>query len=80
MKLPRDVKGEELIRALRRFGYVVARQTGSHVALTWHEAPEHHLSVPMHRPIKPGTLASILKEFGSRHEMSIEEALEDLGL
>ncbi len=34
MKLPRDVAGEELVRALRRFGYAITRQAGSHVILT----------------------------------------------
>ena len=80
MKLPRNVTGEELIRALQRYGYVVTRQTGSHVTLTWEKAPQHHLSVPMHRPIKPGTLSSILKEFGARHGMIVDDVVRALGL
>lgn len=80
MKLPRNVSGDELIRAFRRFGYVVTRQTGSHVTLTWNEAPQHHLSVPMHRPVKTGTLNSILKEFGARHGIIIEDVVRTLRL
>jgi len=34
MKLPRDVSGEEVIKTLRKLGYVPARQKGSHVVLT----------------------------------------------
>jgi hypothetical protein len=33
LKLPRDVSGEELVRSLRRFGYEVTRQTGSHMRI-----------------------------------------------
>jgi predicted RNA binding protein YcfA (HicA-like mRNA interferase family) len=33
MKLPRDVTGEELLRGLRRVGYVFERQAGSHMIL-----------------------------------------------
>jgi len=31
MKLPRDLSGAELAKALGRAGYQVTRQTGSHV-------------------------------------------------
>ena len=34
MKLPRDLSGQELARLLRRLGYVVSRQKGSHIRLT----------------------------------------------
>jgi predicted RNA binding protein YcfA (HicA-like mRNA interferase family) len=34
MKLPRDVSGTDLIRALGRIGYTATRTTGSHVRLT----------------------------------------------
>ncbi len=79
MKLPRDVSGGDLVRALRRFGYSVSRQTGSHVTLT-RSAPQHHLTVPMHRPVKAGTLSSILKEFGAAHGMNLENAIRELRL
>jgi HicA toxin of bacterial toxin-antitoxin, len=34
LKVPRDVSGHELCRALARFGYTMTRQTGSHLRLT----------------------------------------------
>jgi len=34
MKLPRDLSGEALARLLRRYGYEVTRQAGSHIRLT----------------------------------------------
>jgi predicted RNA binding protein YcfA (HicA-like mRNA interferase family) len=33
MKLPRDWAGEKLAKLLRRYGYEVTRQTGSHMRL-----------------------------------------------
>ncbi len=33
MRLPRDVSRRDLVRALETFGYVVLRQTGSHIRL-----------------------------------------------
>jgi predicted RNA binding protein YcfA (HicA-like mRNA interferase family) len=34
MRLPRDLSGSQLIKALKRLGYQPTRQTGSHVRLT----------------------------------------------
>ena len=34
MRLPRDLTGAQLIRALAKLGYKATRQTGSHVRLT----------------------------------------------
>jgi predicted RNA binding protein YcfA (HicA-like mRNA interferase family) len=61
VKLPRDVNGTEAVRALRRLGFVERRQTGSHVILR-HES--RTVVVPMHRPIKPGTLAGLIAQAG----------------
>ena len=33
MKLPRDVSGDQAVRALRRLGFMEVRQTGSHRVL-----------------------------------------------
>lgn len=50
MKLPRDITGVELARALTRLGDVVSRQTGSHIRLTAQSPEEHHLNIPAHNP------------------------------
>ena len=34
MKLPRNVSGEQLAKALKVLGYEITRQTGSHFRLT----------------------------------------------
>jgi predicted RNA binding protein YcfA (HicA-like mRNA interferase family) len=47
MKLPRDLTGTELVKALRPLGYRVTRQTGSHIRLTCDpEAAPHHCARP----------------------------------
>ena len=52
----------KVISALRRDGWVVVRQRGSHVRLHKHLPQEAlKLTVPAHRPIKRSTLAHILK-------------------
>jgi predicted RNA binding protein YcfA (HicA-like mRNA interferase family) len=33
MKLPRDVSGADVARTLRRLGFIIQRQTGSHLVL-----------------------------------------------
>lgn len=41
MKLPRDLSGDDMSKALARIGYRETRQTGSHVRLTSLEVREH---------------------------------------
>jgi len=33
-KIPRDISGKELARALSKYGYTSTRETGSHLRLT----------------------------------------------
>ena len=48
MKTPRDLSGAELAKALRKLGYTVTRQTGSHLRITTQEGGEHHEVIPNH--------------------------------
>jgi predicted RNA binding protein YcfA (HicA-like mRNA interferase family) len=61
-KLP-VVSGEDLIRALEKFGYVCVRQKGSHVRL-YHstESQRVPVTVPLHSEIAFGTLKRILRD------------------
>ena len=76
MKLPRDVSGRELAKALEVLGYVVTRQAGSHMRLTTQQAGEHHLTIPAHNPLKIGTLNSVVREIASHFQMTREQAVE----
>ena len=59
-KLPR-VSGAEVVRALERLGFAVARQRGSHIVL---RRGSIGCVVPNHRELKTGTLAGVLKQAG----------------
>lgn len=75
MKLPRDVSGSELAKALGRLGYRVTRQTGSHIRLSCDQPIPHHLTVPAHDPLKVGTLAAILGDVGAHLKIERDELL-----
>lgn len=57
------VSGAELIRALEREGWSVVRQRGSHVRLR-KAGRRNALVVPLHKEIRKGTLAGILRDVG----------------
>ncbi len=80
MKLPRDVSGDELAARLRKYGYEMTRQTGSHMRLTTLERGEHHLTIPAHSPLRVGTLAAILAEVADHFGLSREDLLQRLFL
>jgi predicted RNA binding protein YcfA (HicA-like mRNA interferase family) len=61
MKLPRDVSGADAARALRRLGFIIQRQTGSHLVP---RREGRTVVVPQHKPLKPGTLKGILDQAG----------------
>ena len=54
---------EKVINALKRDGWVVIRQRGSHIRLQKRTRTEVlKLTIPAHRPIKRSTLSHILKQ------------------
>ncbi|MDA8185660.1 MAG: type II toxin-antitoxin system HicA family toxin [Actinomycetota bacterium] len=57
------VSGAELVGALAKRGWVVVGQRGSHVRLR-HPTWPVPLVVPLHRELKRGTLAGILRDAG----------------
>lgn len=74
MTLPGDVSG------LERLCYRFLHQRGSHIHLVTDRYGGHHVVVPEHRPIKPGTLAQLLKQVAEHHAMTREELIEKLEL
>ena len=79
MKMPRDVSGAELARALVRFGYQMTRQSGSHMRLTSRrKGTEHHITIPAHTPLKVGTLSQILSDVASYLEITRDQLINEL--
>lgn len=59
-KLP-VLSGADVIKALERLGFAQVRQRGSHVVL---RRGSTGTVVPLHRQLKTGTLAGILRQAG----------------
>jgi len=63
LKLPRDLSGQQFATLLRQYGYEISRQTGSHLRLTsTFTGVEHHITIPVHRVLRIGTLSDILTD------------------
>lgn len=78
MRIPKDVSGEEIAKLLARYGYRVTRQTGSHLRLTTTKQGEHHVTVPLHNPLKVGTLNGILTDVAAHLKISKEALVKEL--
>lgn len=69
-KLP-HISGVECVKAMQRLGFIEVRQRGSHLVM---RRGESGCTVPMHKEIKVGTLAGVIKQAG----ISTEEFLKAL--
>ena len=78
MRIPRDLGGEELANLLKRYGYKLTRQVGSHMRLTTQQGGEHHVTIPRHNPLRIGTLNSILKDVAEHLKLRRDELVESL--
>jgi predicted RNA binding protein YcfA (HicA-like mRNA interferase family) len=78
VRLPRDISGDDLAKALSVLGYRVTRQTGSHMRLTTLEPGEHHLTVPRHNPLRVGTLNGILTDVATHLQVTRDELAQRL--
>jgi predicted RNA binding protein YcfA (HicA-like mRNA interferase family) len=58
------LSARELVRRLRRFGYEIDHQSGSHIILRHTDPPHRRLTVPNHSTIAKGTLRAILRHAG----------------
>lgn len=75
MKLPRNLTGRQLARRLKKLGYEVVRQEGSHIRLRTERDGRKPISIPDHTPLKIGTLNGILRDIEAHHRVSREELL-----
>ena len=80
MKLPRDVEGPRLVKALAVLGYEASRHRGPHIRVTTQRDGENHEGFPYQAPIKAGTLSSILKHIAAHHRVTVEQLTKMLEL
>lgn len=78
MRLPRDLSGQNLVKALAKLGYQVTRQTGSHMRLSTSQQGEHHITIPNHPSLRIGTLAAILSEVAAHFKISRDDLFKKM--
>jgi predicted RNA binding protein YcfA (HicA-like mRNA interferase family) len=78
MRIPRDISGTDLIKKLKPFGYTITRQTGSHIRLTTDVNGIHRITIPEHKPLRIGTISSILTEVSRHFNLSREDLVKQL--
>jgi predicted RNA binding protein YcfA (HicA-like mRNA interferase family) len=78
MKLPRDLSGADLAKALSKVGDEVARRKGSHIRLTTQRNGEHHVTIPDHDTLKIGTLTGILADVGEHLALERDALVREL--
>ena len=76
MKIPKNLTGKDLVTALKQLGYTQTRQRGSHIRLTTKLNGQHHITIPNHQPLKPGTLSAIIKDIAFHHKIEKEIILD----
>jgi len=78
MKIPRNISGMKLSKLLKRFGFEITRQTGSHMRLTTTIRGEFHITIPKHKNLKIGTLNNILSDIVNYLNIDKEQLLQEL--
>ncbi len=79
MKLPRDLSGAELVRALcRDWGFRQIHQEGSDVVLETEQPSHQRISVPAHKNLRVGTLNGILRAVARHKNVTRDEVLRSL--
>jgi predicted RNA binding protein YcfA (HicA-like mRNA interferase family) len=71
--------GEELAALLGRYGYEITRQTGSHMRLTSaSKGFEYNITIPKHKPLRVGTLSSIVNEIAAYLKIERQKLVKEL--
>jgi predicted RNA binding protein YcfA (HicA-like mRNA interferase family) len=78
MKLPREISGSELAKLLKKYGYEITRQSGSHMRLTTTIKGEHHITIPAHKSLKIGTLSGILNDIAIHFKIEKGDLTKEL--
>lgn len=77
-KLP-QISGQDLVRVLRKLGYELVRQKGSHIRLRKATTVgDHHITVPEHKTIAKGTLNDIITKVSLWNNISKDDLIKML--
>ncbi len=79
MRIPKDIHGRDFANHLiRRWDFVELRQGGSHIILRTQTPSGKTISIPAHKPLRPGTFRDVLKDVAEHKGVSPEVVLEKL--
>jgi len=79
LKAPRNLSGRELGKLLRRYGYQLVRQDGSHMRYsTQFKGTPHHVTIPDHNPMRVGTQNRVLSDVSEYLGMTRADLMEEL--
>lgn len=67
------VSGSDTVKIFQRFGWIVARQTSSHIIMT-KEGEIASLSIPNHKEVARGTLRSLIRS----SNLTVDEFVQKL--
>jgi predicted RNA binding protein YcfA (HicA-like mRNA interferase family) len=71
MKLP-VISYLEVLKALKKEGFEISRQSGSHIILVKNSAEKIVVVVPKHKELAKGTLLSIISQSGLSKEQFLQ--------
>ena len=77
----RTYSGQEIIKALQKWGYTRIDQTGSHVKLRYidpNTGEKRTVMVPLHDELATGTLRSIADQAGAKEFQKFLDEMEKL--
>ena len=57
-----NISGKRAVKAFKKLGYQIARQTGSHIILKHQSRPT--LTIPDHKELAPGLIRAIISQAG----------------
>lgn len=78
MRIPRNISGRELIKKLENLGYYKTRQVGSHIRISTQINGAHHITIPDHKPLRIGTVSSLLTDVCNHLKLPKEELINKL--
>jgi len=78
VRVPKDIHGRDFANHLiRRWLFRELRQTGSHIILRTEHPSRFTVSVPAHKPLRPGTLRNLIDAIAEHKDIVSTELLRD---
>jgi len=79
VKVPKDLYGRDFANHLiRRWSFRELRQTGSHIVLRTEVPSGYTVSIPAHKPMRPGTLRDAIVSIAAHKRVDRSDILRDL--